>query len=78
MAYNSRVISVDQLNAHAQVLRALEHIASEDFLGLKESEKQAYAAAYRAELPNLTSRVPQYPFAMSDIHLLGTYLQLFE
>ena len=78
MDYNSRVNSLDQLKAHGRLATALDHLSSEDFLGLDESEKRAHAAAYRAELPNLRSRIPNHPTSLNSLHLLGTYLELFE
>ena len=78
MDYIRRTNSLDQLKAHAKVARALQHLSSEDFLGLDESEKRAHAAAYRAELPKLQSIVPQHPTSLNSIHLLRTYLELFE
>ncbi len=78
MDYNSRVNSLDQLKAHSRLATALDHLSSEDFLDLPEDEKRAHAAAYRAELPNLRSRIPRHPASLNSLHLLGTYLEVFE
>lgn len=78
MDYNSRVNSLDQLKAHSRLATALDHLSSEDFLNLPEDERKAHAAAYRAELPKLQARVSQRPTSLNSIHLLKTYLELFE
>lgn len=78
MEYTSRVNSLDQLKAHGKLAMALDHLSSDEFLGLPEAEQRAHAAAYRAELPNLQARIPRHPTSLNSLHLLGKYLELFE
>lgn len=82
MDYITRKTSLDQLKAHAQVLRtldnALDHLSSDEFLALSEADRVAHAAAYRQELPLLERKIPPCPNARVKFHLLGTYLQLYE
>ncbi len=78
MDYITRISSLEQLKAQAQVSRALDHLSSDDFLYLSEDERKAHAAAYREELPNLKRRIPNHSRSQSQIHLLSTFLQLYE
>lgn len=78
MDYDTRKSTLDQLKAHARLARALDHLSSEDFLALSEDERRAHAAAYRAELSKLETEDPVNIIFRSKVHLLSTYLQLYE